>query len=308
MGNDIIEVHGLTKTYGSTVAVDDVGFCVRAGQVFGLVGANGAGKTTTIECLQGLRRPDSGRLRIAGLDPVADARSLGAIVGSQLQESALPDRLRVHEALSLFATDRAAPVAEVLDTWGLTEHRRTAFGALSGGQRQRLFVALALLNRPQVVFLDELTQGLDPAARRVVWELIAALRNGGTTVVLVTHFMDEAELLCDEVGVMAHGRLVGLGSPRELIDRWGSSTRVSFTASGCEPAMFAGLPGVDSVDVIGTSVEVSGSRSIVAHVGAALVGRGDVPDDLTVAHTTLEEAILARFDGEPVHQTQGGAA
>src|SRR5688500_15964123 len=191
----VIEVDNLRKRYGSHVAVEDVSFQVRQGEIFGLLGRNGAGKTTTVECLQGLRRADGGRVRVLGLDPQRQTQQLRRRLGCQLQEAALPDRLKGGEALDLFASlapqGAGWPVLSV--RWGLAGKQRASFASLSGGQRRRLFVALALVNDPEVVFLDELTQGLDPAARRVAWGLIGAIRERGATVVLVTHYMDEAE-------------------------------------------------------------------------------------------------------------------
>jgi len=191
----IIEIQNLRKTYGSTVAVDDISFEVAEGEIFGLLGPNGAGKTTTVECLQGLRHPDSGSIRVLGLDPRLEAQALRRRIGSQLQESALPDRIKVWEALDLFASvsPNASDWRVLLEQWGLAEKRKASFSSLSGGQRQRLFVALALVNSPEVVFLDEMTTGLDPAARHVAWDLIRAIRDRGTTVTLVTHFMAEAD-------------------------------------------------------------------------------------------------------------------
>ena len=186
---------GLRKAYGATVAVADVSFSVARGEIFGLLGPNGAGKTTTVGCMQGLRRADGGRIRVLGFDPVSQAGDLRRRIGCQLQESALPARIRVREALDLFASlaPRRVDWRVLMEQWGLAEKERAAFFSLSGGQRQRLFVALALVNDPEVVFLDEMTTGLDPAARRVAWDLIRGIREGGATVVLVTHFMDEAE-------------------------------------------------------------------------------------------------------------------
>lgn len=292
-----VDVAGLTKRYGTQTVVDGVSFRVRRGEVFGLLGANGAGKTTTVECLQGLRQPDSGAMTICGLHPGRDRRALSGIVGSQLQESGLPDRLRVGEAVRLFARNGAAPTDEVLATWGLTQQRRTAYASLSGGQRQRLMVALALLNRPEVVFLDELTQGLDPAARSSVWELIRELRNAGTTVVLVTHFMDEAEQLCDRVAVMTEGRIVGTGTPTDLVEEFGFPMRMTFSRPpDLDLDGLARLPGVRSVDVVGSRVEVRGDTSLVAHVGAALVSVG-VPTDLDVHQSGLEDVLVPILGG-----------
>src|SRR4030042_1162896 len=186
----IISVQNLRKTYGKTVAVADISFEVAEGEIFGLLGPNGAGKTTTVECLQALRHPDSGDIRVLGLDPLHEAGALRRRIGSQLQESALPDRIKVWEALDLFASVAPEPLdwRVLLEQWGLAEKRKSSFSALSGGQRQRLFIALALVNNPELVFLDEMTVGLDPAARRVAWELIRQIREKGTTGGLVTHF------------------------------------------------------------------------------------------------------------------------
>ncbi len=291
---NIIEVANLTKRYGQTNVVDDVSFGVRRGEVFGILGQNGAGKTTLVECLQGLRRATSGSVTVCGHDPLREQKRLAGRIGSQLQESALPDRLRVGEALRLFATPNALPVGDVLEQWGLSAQRKTAFANLSGGQQQRLFIALALQNKPEVVFLDELTQGLDPAARREVWELIRELRRGGTTVVLVTHFMDEAEAVCDRLAVMNAGSLVAAGSPADLIGRYSSPTEISFTVpEGIDPnGMFSTLPGLDKIAMREGRLHLSGRRSLVAHAGAALVGSGTVPDDIATHEPTLEEALL----------------
>ena len=217
--DDVIEVSGLRKTYGSLVAVDDLSFSIRAGEIFGVLGPNGAGKTTTVESIAGLRRPDAGTVRVLGLDPVADGPTLRQRLGVQLQQATLPDRLKVWEALELFASLYEAPAdwRRLIEQWDLTEKRNATFASLSGGQRQRLFIALALVGDPDVVILDELTSGLDPQARRDTWEMIRAVRDAGTTVVLVTHFMDEAERLCDRLAIIDGGRIVAQGPPRDLI-------------------------------------------------------------------------------------------
>src|SRR5256885_10143550 len=227
----VVTVRGLRKSYGTRMVVDGLDLDVPAGEIVGLIGANGAGKTTTVECIQGLRKPDGGRLRVLGFDPVTQPERLRPLVGSQLQSSALPDRLRVAEALDLFSTPRARDGGELLEQFGLTQRRRSVFSSLSGGERQRLFLVLALLNRPRLVILDELTQGLDPAARRNVWAAIRQLNDEGTTVLLVTHEMDEAEALCGRVVVMRAGHVLDAGAPAEL-DRKSASTaviRVSMT-------------------------------------------------------------------------------
>jgi ABC-2 type transport system ATP-binding protein len=290
----VIEVEGLTKRYGRRLAVDDVGFTVGEGEIFGIVGTNGAGKTTTVECLQGLRRPDGGRMRVLGLDPRTSGSQLRARVGSQLQESALPDWLRVEEAVRLFGDGDRDVADGLLATWGLAPVRRAPFASLSGGQRQRLFITLALLNQPHVVFFDELTQGLDPLARAEVWDVIRDVRRGGTTVVLVTHFMDEVEALCDRVVVMAGGRVVDTGTPDELISRHARSTAVTFTPP---PALasqtLAGLPGVDCVESMGNQVRVVGTNAMVAPVCAAVLDPDGLgPADLRVHHPDLEDALV----------------
>jgi len=290
----VVTVEYLRKAYGPVVAVDDVSFAVEEGEIFGLLGPNGAGKTTTVECLQGLRRADSGTLRVLGLDPQTQGRELRGRVGSQLQESALPDRIRVWEALDLFGslTPGAADWRLLLEQWGLAGKRKASFASLSGGQRQRLFVALALVNEPQVVFLDEMTTGLDPAARRVAWELVEAIRSRGTTVVLVTHFMDEAERLCDRLVIVDHGRVVAAGRPQELIDLHAPQVLVRFTSGTDDLDFLYRVPGVEAVTRRGDRVEVAGTGPVLALVAAALVERGIVPSDLRAARASLEEVFL----------------
>jgi ABC-2 type transport system ATP-binding protein len=291
----VVEVRELCKRYGERLVVDHVDLEVHEGEIVGLLGTNGAGKTTTVECVSGLRRPDAGSVRVLGLDPQVDGARLRALIGSQLQESALPDRLRVGEAVELFRGPRAMPVDGLLEAFGLAEHRRQAFSALSGGQRQRLFLVLALLNRPSLVILDELTQGLDPAARRDVWDAIRSLRDAGTTVMLVTHYMDEAEALCDRVAVMDGGRVLDSGSPVQLVDRHAPWAIVRFDGgvNGVRLDSLDILPGVTHVRRTGTAIEVRGDRRMIAHVCAYLVGFGHVPDDLAVVMPDLEEAVIA---------------
>jgi ABC-2 type transport system ATP-binding protein len=213
-----IEVEGLNKRYGPKVAVDDVSFAVAEGEIFGLLGRNGAGKSTTVDCLAGLRVPDHGRIRVAGLDPRQDRRELRQLLGVQLQESELPDRLTVAEAMRLYASfyPRPADIDSLLAQLDLTDKSNTRYRRLSGGQKQRLSIALALIGRPRIAILDELTTGLDPVARRDTWQLIDDIRNQGVTIVLVTHFMDEAARLCDRVAIMRDGRIAALGAPAAL--------------------------------------------------------------------------------------------
>ncbi|HEU0103835.1 MAG TPA: ABC transporter ATP-binding protein [Mycobacteriales bacterium] len=295
--DDVVTVRGLRKAYGGRVVVDDLDLDVGAGEVVGLIGANGAGKTTTVECLQGLRQPDAGSVRVLGLDPLRDATALRPLVGVQLQDSALPERLRVGEAVELFARRRGPRGAELLERFGLGARRRSAFAGLSGGERQRLFLVLALLNDPRLVILDELTQGLDPAARREVWSAVAQLRDGGTTVLLVTHELAEAEVLCGRVVAMRAGRVLDAGTPAELVARHADSATVRFSYAGDVRGLPA-LPGVREVTRDGATVTVRGQRQAIAHVGAWLVGRGDpVPADLRVDIPDLEQALLALLDG-----------
>jgi ABC-2 type transport system ATP-binding protein len=302
----VIEVDNLRKRYGAQVAVADVSFQVGQGEIFGLLGRNGAGKTTTVECLQGLRRPDGGRVRVLGLDPQRQTRQLRRRIGCQLQEAALPDRLKVWEALDLFAS--LAPGGTdwrvLMDQWGLAGKRTASFSGLSGGQRQRLFVALALVNDPEVVFLDELTQGLDPAARRVAWGLIQAIRDRGTTVVMVTHYMDEAERLCDRIAVVDGGRVVATDTPQGLISRFGGPVRISFTPDGHDVRFLEDVTHVRAVRRRGARVEAEGTGPVLALVAAELVSRGLVPPDLRVEQPTLEEVFLRLTDDEARHREE----
>jgi ABC-2 type transport system ATP-binding protein len=294
---DVVTVRGLRKTYGDRVVVHDLDLDVAAGEVVGVIGANGAGKTTTVECLQGLRQPDAGVVKVLGLDPIKDADRLRPQIGSQLQDSGLPDRLRVSEAIELFSTARARDADELLEQFGLAARRRSAFASLSGGERQRLFLVLALLNRPRLVILDELTQGLDPAARREVWSAVAGLRDAGTTVLLVTHELDEAEALCERVVVMRSGRVLDAGTPAELVSRHAGGAVVEFTGGAHAVPELRALTGVHDASYDAGRVTVRGDRQSIAHVGSWLVARGPVPDDLRVDVPNLESALLALLDG-----------
>ena len=291
----VIEVEGLHKAYGDHVAVEDVGLEVRAGEIFGLLGPNGAGKTTTVECLQGLRRRGRGRVRVLGLDPDRDGDRLRRRIGAQLQFSALPDRLRVGEALWLFARDQdgAPPIDQLGRRWGLEGLWRRPFAKLSGGERQRLFIALALVNRPEVVFFDELTTGLDPQARRATWDLVRRVRDDGATVVLVTHFMEEAEQLCDRVAIVDQGRVVATGTPPELVARADGNQRVSFTWPDANAAWLSHLAAVERVTRREDRVEVMGTGPLAVRVAAALAGRGIEPADFRTHHPDLEDVFLA---------------
>ena len=292
-----IRAEGLRKTYGRLVAVDGISFEVRRNEVFGVVGPNGAGKTTTIECLEGLRRADAGSLSILGLDPRRDGRELRERIGVQLQSSALPDDIRVREALDLFASFYRKPAdpRPLLAALGLDEKRDAAFAKLSGGQKQRLFIALALVNDPELVFLDELTTGLDPHARRAMWDLVRSIRDRGKTVFLTTHYMEEAEALCDRVLVIDRGRIVALGTPEELIRGLGGGTRIVFTADASyDPAPLAAVPGVTGVERDGARVSVTGrGERLVVLVVNALDRDGARFADLRTESPDLEDVFLA---------------
>lgn len=295
----VVEVACLRKVYGDKVAVDNISFAVAEGEIFGLLGPNGAGKTTAVECIQGLRQPDSGRIRVLGLDPRADAQALRPRIGSQLQESALPDRIKVWEALDLFSSfvPNAADWRLLMEQWGLQEKRNSSFSALSGGQRQRLLIALALVSNPQVVFLDEMTTGLDPAARRVAWDLVRAIRDRGTTVVLVTHFMDEAQQLCDRLAVVHEGRIVALDSPQALIMAHDGRVQVLFSTDHPDVSWLQDVPEVHKVSRRGGQVRVEGSGPVLALVAAQLVARGIIPVDLRVVQPALEDVFLSLTGG-----------
>ncbi len=305
----VVAVRGLTKSYDGRVVVDHLDLDVRAGEVVGLIGANGAGKTTAVEMIQGLRRPDSGTIEVLGLDPVRDAARLRPLIGSQLQSSGLPDRLRVSEAVELFSGRRARDGDALLERFGLGHRRRYAFGTMSGGERQRLFLVLALLNQPRLVILDELTQGLDPAARREVWSAVSQLRDAGTTVLLVTHELDEAEELCERVVAMRDGRVLDAGTPAELVAKHASWATVRFALPAGRPddalATLRRLPGVTDVARYGDQVSVHGDRAVIAHAGAWLLTRGRVPDDLRVEVPDLETALLTLLDSP--HEMTGAA-
>lgn len=287
---EVVSVRGLVKSYGGRRVVDGLDLEVAPGEIVGLIGANGAGKTTTVECIQGLRRPDAGTLRVFGLDPATEEIRLRGLIGSQLQSAGLPDRLRVGEAVRLFTRSDGEVL---LEQFGLTARRRSPFASLSGGEQQRLFLVLALANRPRLVILDELTQGLDPAARRGVWQAIDQLRHEGTTVLLVTHELDEAEALCDRVVAMRAGRVLVAGTPAELVDRYARFATVTFTITeGIPSGRLGDLPGVRGVRVRAGRVVVTGTRVAIAQVGAALVQARSVPPDLSVRVPSLEDALV----------------
>jgi len=300
-----IEVQGLRKSYADTVGVQDVSFTVEHGEIFGIVGPNGAGKTTTVECIEGLRVPDGGQISVLGLDPGSDRSRLTQRLGVQLQDSELPERLRVGEALRLYSSFYAAPAdwRELMEQLGLTPKERAKFGKLSGGQRQRLSIALALIGQPEVVVLDELTTGLDPQARRDTWALIEGVRARGTTVLLVTHFMEEAERLCDRVAVIDSGRVIALDSPAALAASAQAEQRIRFRpTSPLDDQLLRELPDVISVQRHGGQVTVTGTSNVVNAVTSLLASRNIVAEQLRVDQGSLEDAFVALTGG---HDTSG---
>lgn len=289
----IIEVRDLGKRYGPRVAVDSVSFEVAEGEIFGVLGPNGAGKTTTVECVSGLRTPDRGSVSVLGRRP-ADVR---AAIGVQLQASELPERMRVSEALALFSSFYPAP-ADWSERLGLTSHLRSEFGQLSGGLKQRLSIALALVGSPRVAVLDELTTGLDPQARRDTWSVIEEVRAAGVTILLVTHFMEEAERLCDRVAVFRDGRIVALDTPSALVSRVDGATRVRFVPSvALDVALLEALPEVTSVSVVGEQFVVSGSENLVHAVTSLLARRQVVARQLRVDQVSLDDAYVELTGG-----------
>jgi ABC-2 type transport system ATP-binding protein len=292
----VIEVRNLAKRYGDQVALDRVSFSVQQGEIFGILGPNGAGKTTAVECMAGLRRPDSGSIRVLGLDPQADGRALRERVGVQLQETQLQDKIKVWEALDLYASfyRRPADWNQLLETWGLAGKRSALISKLSGGQRQRLFIALALVGQPDLVFLDELTSGLDPQARRLTWDLVKQVRDSGVTVVLVSHFMDEAEELCDRVAIFDRGQITALDSPAGLIDSTETTHRLLFRPVGeLDESVLARLPGVTGVSRENGRVIVTGTGDFASAVTSELARRGVLAAGLRIEGRSLDEAYVA---------------
>ncbi|BCJ55627.1 multidrug ABC transporter ATP-binding protein [Actinoplanes sp. NBRC 14428] len=289
----VIEIEELRKRYGDTVAVAGVSLAVEAGEIFGILGPNGAGKTTTVECVAGLRTPDSGTVRVLGRDPRDPA--LRRLVGVQLQESRLPEKMAVREALELFSAFYPDPAdwRRLAAELGLDGKLGTRFGKLSGGQKQRLSIALALLGNPRIAILDELTTGLDPQARRDTWDLIGAVRDRGVTVVLVTHFMEEAERLCDRIAVIDAGVVVAVDTPAGLVERVSAGQRVRFRPSApIDDALLTVLPEVDRVTRHGSQVEVDGHGNLVQVVAATLAAHRIIAHDLRIEQAGLDEAFV----------------
>ena len=293
---NVIEVTDLTKRYGDRAAVDRVSFSVEEGEIFGILGPNGAGKTTTVESIAGLRTPDSGTIRVLGLDPRKDRDRLRPLVGVQLQESELPDRMTVREALDLFAAfyEQPADPAELIADLGLEDKRDTAYRNLSGGQKQRLSIALALIGRPRIAILDELSTGLDPQARRETWQLIESIRDRGVTVLLVTHLMEEAERLADRIAVIAEGRVIALDTPAGIVSMVDAEQRLRFRPSApIDDTLLSGLPEVRRVERSGPSVVVTGTGNLLQAVTSVLARHQIVANDLRLDQANLDDAYLA---------------
>jgi ABC-2 type transport system ATP-binding protein len=267
----VIQVSGVRKTYGRTVAVDEASFEVNEGEIFGLIGPNGAGKTTTMECIEGLRKPDRGTIAVLGLDPFRQVYKLQDRIGVQLQQAQLQKRIKVWEAVDLWASlyqKKEVDGEHLLEQLGLTDKRNAWFMNLSGGQKQRLFIALALINDPEVVFLDELTTGLDPQARRAIWDLVRGIRERGKTVFLTTHLMEEAERLCDRVAIMEHGRIIDIDTPEGLVARHCPERTVILEMDDPTAAeRFKKIPRVESVTWIDRRITIRGaSEDLVTEV------------------------------------------
>jgi ABC-2 type transport system ATP-binding protein len=304
MTEPVIAVEALEKSYGSVRAVDAISFEVAAGEIFGVVGPNGAGKTTTIECLEGLRAADGGRVRVLGLDPRGDGDVLRQRIGAQLQESGLPPRLRVAEAMRLFASFYTHPLEPeaILEGLGLLDRRNVAYADLSGGQKQRLSIALALVGDPQLVFFDELTSGLDPQARHATWDLVRDVRAKGKTVFLTTHYMEEAERLCDRVMIIDAGRIVALDTPAALVRALGEGQRIAFGADGTADDVIRALraiPGVERIEQSGGRVVVYGQSDRVMAPILDVLEEAQVPfHDLQTEQPSLEDVFLAQTGRE----------
>jgi ABC-2 type transport system ATP-binding protein len=292
----VIDVSRIRKTYGKTVAVDDVSFAVEEGEIFGLIGPNGAGKTTTMECVEGLRRPERGTISVLSLDPIRDARALQQKVGVQLQQAQLQKRIKVSEAIDLWASLYPRPVDghALLERLGLSDKRQAWFMTLSGGQKQRLFIALALIHDPDVVLLDELTTGLDPQARRAIWELVREIRARGKTVLLTTHLMEEAERLCDRVAIVERGRVIDIGTPAGLVRRHCPTQTVVLETTDAEAgAHLQTIPGLESVSWQESRCTIRGSGGdLVPHVIQCLAEHRIRVTDFKTELPNLEDVFL----------------
>jgi ABC-2 type transport system ATP-binding protein len=303
MATPVVHVENMRKLYGRTIAVSDVSFEVQQGEIFGLIGPNGAGKTTTMECVEGLRSPDGGTIAVFGLDPVRDVYRLQDRIGVQLQEAQLQKRIKVWEAIDLWASlySRVLDGERLLAQLGLAEKRDAWFMTLSGGQKQRLFIALALINDPELVFLDELTTGLDPQARRTIWDLVRGIRERGKTVFMTTHLMEEAERLCDRVAVIDRGKIVDVGTPAALVRRHcPERTVIVTTAQPSADGLFRQLAGVISVERREADVVIRGRGDELVSLVIGCLAQHAIPVvDFRTESPTLEDVFL-RLTGHSV--------
>lgn len=293
----VIEVKNLVKRYGHLHAVNGIDLTVNEGEIFGIVGPNGAGKTTTVECMEGMRKPTEGDIRVLGYHPLKEDKQMRQLIGIQLQESQLPERIKVWEAIDLFATfyNHAVSWKPLLEELGLMDKRNDYYDNLSGGQKQRLSIAMALINDPKLVFFDELTTGLDPQARRTIWDLVKRIRDKGKTVVLVTHFMEEAERLCDRVAVIDHGKVIALDSPRNLVHNLQAGLNIHFTAEEADiETEIRQLNDVIQVEVNNNDYTIhAGKIHVVADVINMLTGK-DIPFyDFNIQQSNLEDVFIA---------------
>ncbi|PRZ44166.1 ABC-2 type transport system ATP-binding protein [Antricoccus suffuscus] len=292
----VIAISNLRKTYGDKVAVEDVSFTVEEGEIFGILGPNGAGKTTTVECMIGLTKPDGGTLEVLGLNPVRQQQALTKYVGVQLQEASLPDKMTVAEAMELYSSfyDDPADIDELLQDLGIQDSAKTRFAKLSGGQKQRLSIALALIGQPRIAVLDELTTGLDPVARRETWSLIERMRDRGVTIVLVTHFMEEAEHLCDRIAIIDAGRVVALDTPAGLAMQVAAEQTMRFIPSApVDEAALKALPEVTSVSHDGDHLVIAGNDTVIQAVMGVLARNNIVAGQLRVDQADLDDAFVA---------------
>jgi ABC-2 type transport system ATP-binding protein len=304
----VIEVQNLSKRYRDHIAVHDVSFTVERGEIFGIIGPNGAGKTTTVECIGGLRIADGGRVRVLGLDPQRGREELRQRVGAQLQASQLPDKLKVWEALDLYSSFYRQPAdwKQLIETLGLVEKKDTVFEMLSGGQKQRLSIALALVGNPEILILDELTTGLDPQARRDIWLLIEGIRSNGVTILLVTHFMEEAERLCDRLALIDSGRVAALDTPAGIVSLIGTEQRLKFRPSApLEEDLLLNLPEVHRVTRSGAAVIVTGSGNLLQAVTSMLARNQILAHDLRLEQADLDDAFIA-LTGNKRQKTSSG--
>lgn len=291
-----LEVRNLHKRYGQHVAVEDVSFTVEEGEIFGIIGPNGAGKTTTVESIAGLRTPDSGSISVLGLDPIKNRTEVRERLGVQLQESSFQDAIKVGEALELYSSFYRDPTdwRELMELLDLTEKRNTQYKTLSGGQKQRLSIALALVGNPKVAILDELTTGLDPQARRDTWSLVERVRDTGVTILLVTHFMDEAERLSDRIAIIDGGRVAAVDTPAGLIAQASAVQQVRFRVrQPLNKNVLSGLPEVSNVEIAEDRWLVTGSGQLLSSVAGALARAEVVAEELRVDQNNLDDAFVA---------------